>query len=78
MPGFLDNSLNSDGQIYSLPFYRSTPILYYNLDFFKNNSGLTRLLQKSFRTFIFISLKKLLVNKERVSQHEEASLLGIF
>lgn len=31
-PGFLGNSYGDDEKIYGLPFYRSTPITYYNLD----------------------------------------------
>ena len=31
-PGFLLNSIDEEGTVWSLPFQRSTPILYYNVD----------------------------------------------
>ncbi len=31
-PEFLENSRDQNGRVYGLPFYRSTPIIYYNLD----------------------------------------------
>lgn len=35
VPGFLANSYGDGGEIYGLPFNRSTPIIYYNLDLLK-------------------------------------------
>ncbi len=32
VPAFLKNSYNSDGKLMALPLFRSTPIIYYNLD----------------------------------------------
>jgi len=31
---FMENSVTADGQVWSLPFQRSTPVLYYNKDMF--------------------------------------------
>lgn len=36
-PAFLANSLDSEGNIWSIPFQRSTPILYYNADLLREN-----------------------------------------
>lgn len=38
--GFLANSFADDGKLYGLPIFRSTPIIYYNMDIL-NNSGIT-------------------------------------
>ena len=34
-PAFMENSVDEDGTIWSLPFQRSTPVLYYNKDMFE-------------------------------------------
>jgi sn-glycerol 3-phosphate transport system substrate-binding protein len=34
-PAFLANSVDSKGEVWSIPFQRSTPVLYYNKDLFK-------------------------------------------
>jgi sn-glycerol 3-phosphate transport system substrate-binding protein len=34
-PAFLENSKDADGVIWSIPFQRSTPVLYYNKDLFR-------------------------------------------
>ncbi len=34
-PAFMRNSVDADGQIWAIPFQRSTPVLYYNKDQFK-------------------------------------------
>lgn len=34
-PAFMRNSVDADGQIWAIPFQRSTPVLYYNKDLFK-------------------------------------------
>lgn len=36
-PAFIANSLDAEGNIWSIPFQRSTPILYYNADLLKEN-----------------------------------------
>lgn len=33
-PAFMENSVDGDGLIWSIPFQRSTPVLYYNKDMF--------------------------------------------
>ena len=33
-PAFMENSMDADGAIWSVPFQRSTPVLYYNKDLF--------------------------------------------
>ncbi len=35
IPKFLKNSYGNDGKIYGLPIFRSTPIIYYNMDILK-------------------------------------------
>ncbi len=34
-PAFMRNSVDADGQVWAIPFQRSTPVLYYNKDQFK-------------------------------------------
>ncbi|MBA3872130.1 MAG: extracellular solute-binding protein, partial [Anaerolineae bacterium] len=34
-PAFMGNSIDADGKIWAIPFQRSTPILYYNKDQFR-------------------------------------------
>jgi sn-glycerol 3-phosphate transport system substrate-binding protein len=34
-PAFLLNSMDAEGEIWSIPFQRSTPVLYYNKDLFR-------------------------------------------
>lgn len=34
-PAFMGNSIDADGKVWAIPFQRSTPILYYNKDQFK-------------------------------------------
>ncbi len=41
IPKFLKNSYGNDGKIYGLPIFRSTPIIYYNMDIL-NQIGITQ------------------------------------
>ncbi len=34
-PAFLENNVDGDGQVWTVPFQRSTPILFYNKDLFR-------------------------------------------
>lgn len=40
-PSFFSNSFGSDGALYGLPFLRSTPMMYYNLDMLNCKLGIT-------------------------------------
>ncbi len=64
-PAFMRNSVDGDGKVWAIPFQRSTPVLYYNKDMFKEVGLDPAAAPKTFQDLVDYAKKLTKPNGER-------------